>query len=93
MQFGLSFVHIFEPENLPDPPVEPQPANPAITTLSKKDKFLALGSYSSDEDDFRPGELFAKHRQSMKESVDNTHTSNTGLMLNINFILLVSKLN
>ncbi|XP_037873099.1 DNA repair protein XRCC1 isoform X2 [Bombyx mori] len=45
-QFGLSFLHIDEPGDGP-PPAPPRP--------------LALDTFSSDEEEFKPGELFAKY--------------------------------
>ncbi|XP_047997826.1 DNA repair protein XRCC1 [Leguminivora glycinivorella] len=59
-KYGLSFVHIFESDKAEsDKPPSPQPAPAVPTRLA-----APIGQYSSDEDDFRPGELFAKHRQS-----------------------------
>ncbi|XP_045537004.1 LOW QUALITY PROTEIN: DNA repair protein XRCC1 [Papilio machaon] len=64
-QFGLSFIHIYEPE--PQPPPRPQPPETC----------LSLGNYSSDEDEFRPGALFAKYRQSLKQNDDNVSSCNS----------------
>ena len=52
LQFGLSFVHVDEAEGAP-PPASAPPGRVS----------LALPGDSEDEDDFRPGELFAQHRQ------------------------------
>ncbi|XP_061718459.1 DNA repair protein XRCC1 isoform X2 [Cydia pomonella] len=67
-KYGLSFVHIFESDKSEsDKPSSPQlvPA-PAVPTRVA----VPVGQYSSDEDDFRPGELFAKHR--LSEGSKNT---------------------
>ncbi|XP_063385328.1 DNA repair protein XRCC1 [Cydia fagiglandana] len=67
-KYGLSFVHIFESdksESGKPPSPQPVPA-PAVPTRVA----VPVGQYSSDEDDFRPGELFAKHR--LSEGSKNT---------------------
>ncbi|XP_073946536.1 DNA repair protein XRCC1-like [Choristoneura fumiferana] len=60
-KYGLSFIHIFEPEDKPDmePRAESLPVAAAVPA-----RMLALDNFSSDEDDFKPGEMFAKHRTS-----------------------------
>ncbi|XP_063364783.1 DNA repair protein XRCC1 [Cydia amplana] len=67
-KYGLSFVHIFESDksdSAKPPSPQPVPA-PAVPTRVA----VPVGQYSSDEDDFRPGELFAKHR--LSEGSKNT---------------------
>ncbi|CAB3227973.1 unnamed protein product [Arctia plantaginis] len=74
-KYGLSFIHIDEPG---DDPAVPQPqAQPAATPIPKR--VLALDTFSSDEDDFRPGELFAKHLQ--KNSDSQSSSSDTGAQI------------
>ncbi|KAF9793556.1 hypothetical protein SFRURICE_014145 [Spodoptera frugiperda] len=65
-QFGLSFVHIDEAESSA-PTGVPQ-------------RLLALDTFSSDEDDFKPGELFAKHLQKTNTE-DMPPPSNTGAQI------------
>ncbi|XP_022826986.1 DNA repair protein XRCC1, partial [Spodoptera litura] len=65
-QFGLSFVHIDEAES--------------STPAGVPQRLLALDTFSSDEDDFKPGELFAKHLQKTNAE-DITPPSNTGAQI------------
>ncbi|KAH9639798.1 hypothetical protein HF086_002943 [Spodoptera exigua] len=65
-QFGLSFVHIDEAESS------------APTGLPQR--LLALDTFSSDEDDFKPGELFAKHLQKTNTE-DIPPPANTGAQI------------
>lgn len=64
-QYGLSFVHIDEAEGSSTSAVPP--------------RLLAFDTFSSDEEEFKPGELFAKHLQKTGTvgSPANT-TNNTG---------------
>ncbi|XP_063538199.1 DNA repair protein XRCC1 [Cydia strobilella] len=69
-KYGLSFVHIFETDKSEsDKPPSPQPV-PAPAVPTRVTVPVPVGQYSSDEDDFRPGELFAKHR--LSEGSKNT---------------------
>ncbi|KAL4703124.1 hypothetical protein ACJJTC_000183, partial [Scirpophaga incertulas] len=77
-KYGLSFIHIYEPEGQHVAVPAPQPAlRPSLAGQGRDQSqghgqsqgqgltqklTLALDSASSDSDDFRPGELFAKHR-------------------------------
>lgn len=72
IQYGLSFIHIDEFGD-DTTAAEPQ-LQPAATSIPKR--VLALDTFSSDEDDFRPGELFAKHLQ--KNSDSQSSSSDTG---------------
>ncbi|CAH0726842.1 unnamed protein product, partial [Brenthis ino] len=60
-KFGLSFIHIFEPEEANKAPA-PAPALPS--------RLLQLETYSSDEEEFRPGELFAQSQSQNSTSTD-----------------------
>ncbi|KAJ8719280.1 hypothetical protein PYW08_011455 [Mythimna loreyi] len=67
-QFGLSFVHV-------DAADEPG-AGGAVPP-----RLLQLDTFSSDEDDFKPGELFAKHQQQASGERPSTASSNTGAQI------------
>ncbi|XP_068629178.1 DNA repair protein XRCC1-like isoform X2 [Battus philenor] len=69
-QFGLSFIHIYEPEEASATPS-------ALSAPGLRNKIQTLGSYSSDEDEYRPGELFAKHRQSLAHKDDTAQNIST----------------
>ncbi|CAG9582915.1 unnamed protein product [Danaus chrysippus] len=59
-KYGISFVHIFEPESS---------AQSGQTAVSIP-RMLRLDEIGSEDEEFRPGELFNKHKQEQ-----NTHTS------------------
>ncbi|XP_045500114.1 DNA repair protein XRCC1 [Colias croceus] len=67
-QYGLSFIHIYSPE------ADGNPAAPITENTTEQpvkaipNRMFALDGLSSDEDEFKPGELFAKHRAT--ESTD-----------------------
>lgn len=64
-QYGLSFVHIDEAEHAASP--APAPPPPLALTFDA----------SSDEDEFKPGELFAKHLQKTSTETAANNTLNT----------------
>ncbi|CAH2089970.1 unnamed protein product [Euphydryas editha] len=74
-KYGLSFVHIHEPEG------------PSLKTFPHA---LALESLPSDDEEFRPGELFAQHsqrastdaqiRQASMEAIKNNSDKSTKLL-------------
>ncbi|VVC98247.1 unnamed protein product [Leptidea sinapis] len=80
-QFGLSFIHIFEPEHLEQGTsaagssdkrldIKESNANPSLPK-----RLFNLETYSSDEDEFKPGQLFAKYQSKESDKVHiNTET-------------------
>ncbi|KPI91025.1 DNA repair protein XRCC1 [Papilio xuthus] len=85
-QFGLSFIHIYEPEAVTTESSAaevPAPISASVPTTASapapapspapapRDTLLSLGNYSSDEEEFQPGALFAKHQQSLKKNDDS----------------------
>ncbi|XP_050663624.1 DNA repair protein XRCC1 isoform X2 [Leptidea sinapis] len=80
-QFGLSFIHIFEPEHLEQGTsaagssdkrldIKESNANPSLPK-----RLFNLETYSSDEDEFKPGQLFAKYQSKESDRVHiNTET-------------------
>ncbi|KAJ0176346.1 hypothetical protein K1T71_008520 [Dendrolimus kikuchii] len=69
-KFGLSFIQLYEPEGASEPPS-------AATAVPAR--LLALDAASSDEDEFRPGQLFATHSQSTASG--ESQNSDTGAQI------------
>ncbi|XP_038212813.1 DNA repair protein XRCC1 [Zerene cesonia] len=68
-QYGLSFIHIYSPEadgNTPSAPVTESAMEQPAKAIPNR--MFTLDGLSSDEDEFKPGELFAKHQAT--ESTD-----------------------
>lgn len=78
--YGLSFIHIDESgeRNLAATVLATDPL-PQRTAAAIPPRIMALDTFSSDEDDFHPGELFAKHY--LKNSDSQSSASDTGAQI------------
>ncbi|GBP58963.1 DNA repair protein XRCC1 [Eumeta japonica] len=73
-KYGLSFIHIFEPEGESSSVSQ---SLAATTPTPIPPRLLDLDTKSSDEEDnFKPGELFAKYRAKTKEGESSQGTEN-----------------